>query len=79
MIEIKNKVDCCGCNACGDACAKKAITFKIDNEGYWSDLLTRYSSGVSSNTSKRIPEVRKRPRGMAVSVEDLKKAIKRIK
>lgn len=55
------------------------VTWGVDNEGYWSDLLTRYSSGVSSNTSKRIPEVRKRPRGMAVSVEDLKKAIKRIK
>lgn len=35
MIEIKNKVDCCGCNACGDACAHGAITFKIDIEGFW--------------------------------------------
>lgn len=35
MIEIKNKVDCCGCNACGDACAHGAITFKTDNEGFW--------------------------------------------
>jgi len=35
MINIKNKVDCCGCNACGDACHKQAITFKTDNEGFW--------------------------------------------
>lgn len=35
MIDIKNKIDCCGCNACGDACAQGAITFKTDNEGFW--------------------------------------------
>ena len=35
MINIQNKVDCCGCNACGDACSKQAITFKTDNEGFW--------------------------------------------
>lgn len=35
MINIQNKVDCCGCNACGDVCAHQAITFKTDNEGFW--------------------------------------------
>lgn len=35
MINIHNKVDCCGCNACGDICGKNAITFKTDNEGFW--------------------------------------------
>ena len=35
MINIQNKVDCCGCNACGDACPKQAITFKTDIEGFW--------------------------------------------
>lgn len=35
MINIQNKVDCCGCNACGDACPKHAISFKTDNEGFW--------------------------------------------
>lgn len=35
MIQIKNKIDCCGCNACGDVCAHKAITFKTDIEGFW--------------------------------------------
>lgn len=35
MINIHNKVDCCGCNACGDVCSKQAISYKIDNEGFW--------------------------------------------
>lgn len=35
MIKITNKVDCCGCNACGDVCGKNAISFKTDNEGFW--------------------------------------------
>ncbi len=35
MIQIKNKVDCCGCNACGDVCAHQAISFKTDIEGFW--------------------------------------------
>lgn len=35
MISVLNKVECCGCNACGDACPKQAITFKTDNEGFW--------------------------------------------
>lgn len=35
MIKIVRKEDCCGCNACGDACPKQAITFKTDNEGFW--------------------------------------------
>lgn len=35
MIDINNKIECCGCNACGDICAKKAITFKTDLEGFW--------------------------------------------
>lgn len=35
MIQINNKVDCCGCNACGDICGKSAISFLTDNEGFW--------------------------------------------
>lgn len=35
MIQISDKTLCCGCNACGDACTKKAITFKTDLEGFW--------------------------------------------
>lgn len=35
MIEIKNKANCCGCKACGDACPNNAITYKTDIEGFW--------------------------------------------
>ena len=35
MISITNKVNCCGCNACGDACPFGAISFQTDNEGFW--------------------------------------------
>ena len=34
MIKITNKIDCCGCNACGDICAHLAISFKADEEGF---------------------------------------------
>ena len=35
MIAIKEKKECCGCNACGDICHKQAITFTTDAEGFW--------------------------------------------
>ncbi len=35
MIQIQQKVDCCGCNACGDICPKGAISFVTDIEGFW--------------------------------------------
>lgn len=35
MIEIKDKSLCCGCNACGDVCAQHAISFVVDEEGFW--------------------------------------------
>lgn len=35
MIGIADKIDCCGCNACGDVCAQNAISFKTDIEGFW--------------------------------------------
>jgi coenzyme F420-reducing hydrogenase beta subunit/acetyltransferase-like isoleucine patch superfamily enzyme len=34
MIDIKDKVDCCGCNACGDICPKEAISYNVDKEGF---------------------------------------------
>lgn len=35
MIDIKRKVDCNGCNGCGDICPTQAITFPRDHEGFW--------------------------------------------
>ena len=34
MIQIKNKLDCCGCTACTNACLKSAITMVPDEEGF---------------------------------------------
>lgn len=35
MIIINRREDCCGCNACGDVCPKRAISYKTDSEGFW--------------------------------------------
>ena len=34
MINIKDKNNCCGCNACGDICPKGAIHFEYDEESF---------------------------------------------
>lgn len=41
MIDIQNRIDCCGCNACGDVCGHKAITFEIDYEGFWYPVVDK--------------------------------------
>lgn len=35
MIQIQDKIKCCGCNACKDICPKNAISLKYDIEGFW--------------------------------------------
>lgn len=34
MIEIKNKIDCCGCSACQQVCPKSCISMHEDSEGF---------------------------------------------
>lgn len=34
MIDRLSKAECCGCNACGDACPKGSISFVKDDEGF---------------------------------------------
>ena len=34
MINIKNKIDCCGCGACEQSCPKNCITMAADSEGF---------------------------------------------
>lgn len=34
MIKIKDKKDCCGCNACVQRCPRQCITMHADNEGF---------------------------------------------
>ena len=35
MIQITDKTQCCGCNACGDICSHNAISYVTDEEGFW--------------------------------------------
>lgn len=39
MINITDKSKCCGCCACVDVCAHKAITLKEDIEGFWYPVI----------------------------------------
>lgn len=41
MIHINNKIDCCGCNACGDVCVHNAISFEKDIEGFWYPIVDK--------------------------------------
>lgn len=34
MIQITDKHNCCGCNACANACPKACITMQADGEGF---------------------------------------------
>ena len=34
MINIQDKADCCGCNACVQRCPKECITMQADHEGF---------------------------------------------
>ena len=41
MIEIRDKKECTGCNACGDICTHQAISFKTDEEGFWYPVVDK--------------------------------------
>lgn len=41
MILIQDKLQCCGCNACGEVCPKSAIAFPVDNVGFWYPLVNK--------------------------------------
>lgn len=35
MIEILDKINCCGCYACANVCPKNCIVMKKDKEGFY--------------------------------------------
>lgn len=35
MIALIDKINCCGCEACVQACALNCITMEVDREGFW--------------------------------------------
>lgn len=41
MIEIRNSIDCCGCNACVQRCPKQCISMRNDKEGFWYPVVEK--------------------------------------
>lgn len=66
MIQIKNKIDCCGCNACGDVCAHGAITFRTDNEGFWYPEVDAEKCSDCSLCVKVCPMLQKQEKSLDV-------------
>lgn len=63
-VDRLSKQDCCGCNACGDICPTKAITFEDDIEGFWypkvdpgkcinCELCTKICPNINISTLKK--------------------------
>lgn len=56
-VDKLTKPQCCGCNACGDICPTKAITFPVDNEGFWYPSVD-YDKCINCELCTRIcPEI----------------------
>ena len=43
MIQISDKIKCCGCTACASACPKKCITMQYDEEGLLYPIVDKIS------------------------------------
>lgn len=41
MVNINKKKECCGCYGCINICPKKAISMKIDNEGFFYPIVNK--------------------------------------
>lgn len=41
MIDIQEKKNCCGCNACVDICPKQCISLHTDHEGFWYPVVSK--------------------------------------
>ncbi len=57
MIEIHQREDCNGCNACGDICPEKSITFITDIEGFWYPKIDKDTCTKCGLCSKICPEL----------------------
>ena len=57
MINITDKSKCCGCCACADVCAHKAITLKEDIEGFWYPVIDSEKCTNCGLCEKACPEL----------------------
>ena len=78
MIQIKNKVDCCGCTACANICPKQAITMKPDPEGFLYPVVNEencINCGVCDATCpihNKIDRTKEKTKGFILRVKDEK-------
>ncbi len=41
MINVFNKLNCCGCSACYNICPQQCIKMESDNEGFWYPVVDK--------------------------------------
>lgn len=64
MIDKLTKAECCGCNACGDACPKGSISFEKDEEGFLYPQIDKMTC-IKCNLCEKVCPV--------INIESLKK------
>ncbi len=64
MIDRLTKEECCGCNACGDACPKGSISFSKDEEGFLYPHIDK-ASCIECNLCEKVCPV--------INIDSLKK------
>lgn len=64
MIDKLTKAECCGCNACGDACPKGSISFEKDEEGFLYPQIDKMTC-IECNLCEKVCPV--------INIESLKK------
>lgn len=60
MIEIKEKRECCGCNACYNICPKNAIEMKVDEKGFRYPVIDKEKCIQCDLCSKVCPIISKK-------------------
>lgn len=58
MLEIKNKADCCGCEACKNICPQKCITMKEDEEGFRYPIIDKEKC-INCNLCEKVCPLKK--------------------
>jgi Formate hydrogenlyase subunit 6/NADH:ubiquinone oxidoreductase 23 kD subunit (chain I) len=76
MIEIYNKVDCCGCGACMNVCAHTAISMPQDEEGFQYPVVNKEKCVDCKLCEKVCPIINVKPeekqpqRGYLLQIKD---------
>jgi acetyltransferase-like isoleucine patch superfamily enzyme/coenzyme F420-reducing hydrogenase beta subunit len=57
MICVNIQSECCGCSACVDVCAAKAIELKTDTEGFWYPVVNHELCNKCEKCEKTCPQL----------------------